>query len=300
MSTRLEISRFGQAGAGGQCRNASLPGPAARLFALVLLFLVGFGAIALAQQAGPNANLREWLGVDVIELLKTADPLGKISLVVLALFSIVSWMVIVYKFLHIRQALIQTDEFVELCNQGSGELDEAFRVAAKFPDSPLAQILREGYLELEIENWYRYGREEDTAARVEMAKVGIERVFERTINNEISHLESKLIILATTTNVCPFIGLFGTVWGIMGGFQAISEMGMGVASISSLAPSISTALLCTVGGLFCAIPASVTYNYFTHRVQYLISRMDAFALELSNVIHKQILKQALSGQPSLR
>jgi biopolymer transport protein TolQ len=253
---------------------------------------------ALAQSAGglapttanQGSNLQHWIGVDLVKLIINADMLGKISLVFLAFMSIASWSIIIYKFLHIRQAIKQTDAFVDICNQGTGDLDEAFRQANQFPDSPLAQILREGYMELEIENWYRDGYELSSEARFELAKVGIERIFERTISNELTHLESKLVFLATTTNVCPFVGLFGTVWGVMVAFQAMTNAN--TASLSALAPGIATALLCTVGGLFCAIPAAVFYNFLTHNIRKLTSRMDAFALELSNVIQKQIIKQS--------
>ena len=273
---------------------------AGRLGIFLGLALFGIAALALAQapasasMAGPGKSLlQEWLSVDLLRLIRGADMLGKVSLVILFFFSVGSWMVIVYKYLHLRQATNQTDAFVELCNQGSGELEEAFRHASNFPDSPLAQILREGYLELEIENWYREGYDVTPEARLELAKVSMERIFERTITNEITHLESKLAFLATTTAVCPFIGLFGTVWGIMGAFQAVA--GMTSTNLQQLAPGISTALLCTVGGLFCAIPSSVMYNYLALRVRLLISRMDAFALELSNVIQKQVMKQSISA-----
>ncbi len=271
------------------CRRPRLRAPWLRWAGMTLLLAMTCGAIAHAQTEGGTSHMQGWLGVDLVRLIVSADMIGKTSLVVLVGFSIMSWMVIVYKFLHLRQATVQTDQFVEVCNQGSGDLNEAFRMTGSFPDSPLAQILREGYLELEVEDWYRTGYDLSPDTRMELAKVGIERVFERTISSEISHLESKLILLATTSNVCPFIGLFGTVWGIMGSFQALSSTG--TAALSSLAPGISTALLTTVGGLFCAIPASIMYNYLTHRVRRLVSRMDAFALELSNVIQKQIIKQ---------
>lgn len=245
---------------------------------------------ASAQSAASDSNLKQWIGVDIFGMIRQSDLMGKISMIILAMFSIASWTIIVYKFLHLRQAATQTDSFVKLCNTGTGQLDEAFKAASEFPDSPLAQILREGYLELEIENWYREGYHLDSAGRVDLAKVGIERVFNRTITNEITHLESKLIFLATTTNVCPFIGLFGTVWGIMVAFQSFG-LG-GTVSLSTLAPGLSTALLATVGGLFCAIPSSIMYNYLTNRCRVLTARMDAFALELSNIVQKQILKQA--------
>jgi biopolymer transport protein TolQ len=256
------------------------------------LIIFSLATAALAQTLH-QSNLQSWLGgVDLLKLLRQADMLGKISLVILAGFSIASWTVIVYKFLHLRQAVRQTDQFVDLCNQGSGELEEAFRISSSFPDSPLAQILREGYLELEIENWYRgEGYDLSSEARLELAKVSMERIFERTISNEISHLESKIPFLATTTSVCPFIGLFGTVWGIMGAFQTVGNQA--TVALSQLAPGISTALLCTVGGLFCAIPATVMYNFLALRVRVMISRMDSFSLELSNVIQKQVMKQSV-------
>ncbi|MEN6627360.1 MAG: MotA/TolQ/ExbB proton channel family protein [Candidatus Sumerlaeia bacterium] len=260
---------------------------------LISLVLAGCTAalanpVVSADPTAETSNLKQWIGVDIISLISSADIIGKVSLVLLAAFSVVIWTVIVYKFLHIRQATIQTDQFVEICNQGNGDLEEAFRASSNFPDSPLAQILREGYLELEVEDWYRGDYMLAAEARIELAKVSLERIFERTITHELAHLESKLAILATATTVCPFIGLFGTVWGIMVSFQALSGSS---AAIASLAPGIATALLCTVGGLTCAIPANVTYNYLTHNVRKLTGRMDAFALELSNIIQKQVIKQ---------
>lgn len=259
-----------------------------KILLAVLLLSLAFPALAEPESAA-NPNLQSWLGVDVLHMIRSSDFVGKACMVILAIFSVASWMVIIYKHLHIRQARIQTDAFIKVCNHGSGRLDEAFKIAADFPDSPLAQILREGYLELEIENWYREGYNLDAVGRVDMAKTGIERVFNRTITNEITHLESKLVFLATTTSVCPFIGLFGTVWGIMIAFQTF---GYGnTVSLATLAPGLSTALLVTVGGLFCAIPSSVMYNTLTTQVRTLTAQMDSFALELGNIIQKQILKQ---------
>lgn len=261
------------------------------LMPTLALSALGLVGTVYAQGEGEAAaNLRGWLGVDLFGMIRTSDPLGQVCLLVLALFSIASWAVIIYKYLHIRQAISQTEMFREVCNSGSGRLDEAFKAAKEFPDSPLAQILSEGYQELQAENWYRDGYTIDMTARIDMAKISIERVFDRTITNEISHLERNLTFLATTTSVCPFIGLFGTVWGIMVAFQSFGLSG--TVSLASLAPGLSTALLTTVGGLFCAIPSSIFYNILTTRVRTLTAQMDAFALELSNIVQKQILAQA--------
>jgi biopolymer transport protein TolQ len=280
---------FAQKKSSVSLQNNSKAGFVIRISLMLFALISSMAGIAIAQDE--SSNMQEWLGVDLFKLIGNADVLGKFSLCILAVFSILSWMVIVYKYLHLRQAIRQTDQFVDLCNQGSGDLKEAFKHASSFPDSPLAQVLREGYLELEVENWYLEGYNIDNQARTELAKVGMERVFERTISSEITHLESKLIFLATTSSVCPFIGLFGTVWGIMGSFQSLTNTGS--VALSSLAPGLSTALITTVGGLFCAIPASVMYNFLANNVRILIARMDAFSLELSNVIQKKIIKQSI-------
>jgi biopolymer transport protein TolQ len=95
--------------------------------------------------------------------------------------------------------------------------------------------------------------------------------------------------LATTSSVCPFIGLFGTVWGIMGSFQSLASSG---GTLASLGPGLSTAMLTIIGGLVCAIPATVMFNYLTHQVRQLTAQMDSFSLELGNIIQKQIIKQS--------
>jgi biopolymer transport protein TolQ len=253
---------------------------------MLILAALLFGSCA--GDGGSSSHLADWLGVDIIGMVLHSDAVGIICLILLFLFSLVSWAIIIYKFFHINAASKQTSKFVKECLSGSGNLADAYKNTGAYPASPLAQILREGYLELEIEDWYKLGYKLTDEQRVEVAKAGIERVFERTISNEIAHLESQLIFLAVTSNVCPFIGLFGTVWGIMATFQSLGPQGS--AALSAVAPGIATALITTVGGLAAAIPASVAYNYFTSRVQVLISRMDSFSLELSNIIQKQLLK----------
>jgi biopolymer transport protein TolQ len=258
------------------------------------LFLFVLASLALCTPClaqAPTGGAASWLGLDLLAMIAAADLVGKICLVILLGFSIATWSIIIYKFLHIQTAGRQTTRFVKECMSGSGSLEDAYRNASAYPDSPLAQILREGYLELEIEDWYKVGYDLTPEQRVEVAKAGVERVFERTISNEVAHLESNLIFLAVASNVCPFIGLFGTVWGIMTTFQAMSTESS--AALTALAPGIATALITTVAGLAAAIPASVAYNYFTARVQVLISRMDSFALELANIIQKQLLKQTM-------
>ncbi|MBI3736483.1 hypothetical protein HY256_08220, partial [Candidatus Sumerlaeota bacterium] len=137
----------------------------AALLAAAVMSIPFAPAIAWADGAEKSSNLKGWLGVDLVEMIGTADILGKMALVVLAIMSVATWTVIVFKFIHIRRARVQTDSFVRSCGHGTGQLHEAFKIAADYPDSPLAQILREAYMELEIENWYREGYNLDDAGR---------------------------------------------------------------------------------------------------------------------------------------
>ncbi len=256
---------------------------------LVLLSIVQESVLPMLQSQARVG----WLGVDIISAFKSTDLVGHACLIVLGMFSVISWAIIGYKFLHIYQATKQTDEFTESCMGGGGSLDDAYKSAADYPDSPLALVLREAYVEVQMENWYKDDYGLDLNTRVDIAKVGTERVMERTISGEISNLQSYLIFLATTAHVCPFIGLFGTVWGILGCFQSLGTQG--ASAVQALGPGISTALSTTVAGLVAAIPAVICYNYLTNKVQILISRMDSFALELSNIIQKQLLKRGKKG-----
>jgi biopolymer transport protein TolQ len=226
--------------------------------------------------------------VNVFQAIRDSDWMGLLCLIGCIILSIVSWAIILYKYFKVRAATRQSDRFVTRCMTGSGSLDEAFRHTGDYPDSPLAALLREGYLELQMENWYadpELGEEE----RMTSARMGLERVLERTINHEIRELESYLIFLATTSSVAPFVGLFGTVWGVLGAFQALANAGS--AALQSLAPGLATALVATIAGLVAAIPASVFYNYFTNKNTILIARMDAFSLELSNIVQKKMIRQ---------
>ena len=237
-------------------------------------------ALALAGLAANHVN--------IFQAIRDSDFMGFLCLVACLVLSVISWSIIFRKGWQIGAASRQSDHFVDRCMSGSGSLDEAYRHSAEYVDSPLAAILREAYLEMQLENWY-VDPIYSEAERVTVARVGVERVLERTISNEIKRLEASLIFLATTSNVAPFIGLFGTVWGVLGAFQALSRTGS--AALASLAPGLATALVATIAGLFAAIPASIFYNYFTNKVAILISRMDAFALELSNILQKNMLKQ---------
>lgn len=226
--------------------------------------------------------------VDIVKAIKDSDFMGLLCLGACLLLSVISWVIILFKMKIVRSAVKQSDGFDRVMDH-VGSLDEAFKKSVNYPESPLALILREAYLEMKNEGWYadlNGGLDEKLTA----ARLSVERVMERTISNELRRLESHLIVLATTTNVAPFIGLFGTVWGVLAAFQALGNTGS--AALAALAPGMSTALVATIAGLIAAIPASIFYNYLTNKIENLTSRMDSFSLELANIIQKQIIIQS--------
>ena len=227
--------------------------------------------------------------VNIFQAVKDSDFMGLLCLAGCIVLSVISWAIIFFKYIQINAAHRQSDHFVSRCLSGSGSLEDAYRHSSEYPSSPLAQILREAYLELQLENWYS-DADLTFQERLAASRAGLERVVERTVTNEIRHLESHVIFLATVASTAPFVGLFGTVWGVLGAFQALSRAGS--AALEALAPGMATALVATIAGLLAAIPASIFFNVFTNKIAIMISRMDAFSLELNNIIQKRIMKQS--------
>jgi biopolymer transport protein TolQ len=231
--------------------------------------------------------------VNIFQAIADSDFMGILCLSTCLVLSIICWALILYKLVTISAASRQSDAFIDECLNSAGSLEEAFRLSKRYAESPVAQVFRETYLEMQLENWYA-----DAALTQEQrllaARTSVERVLERAITEEIRRLESYLIFLATTSNVAPFIGLFGTVWGVLGAFQALSRTGS--AALSALAPGMATALTATIAGLFAAIPASAFYNYFTNKIAILISHMDSFSLQLANIIQKRIITESTGGR----
>jgi biopolymer transport protein TolQ len=227
--------------------------------------------------------------VNIFQAVKDSDFMGLLCLAGCIVLSVISWAIIFFKYIQINAAHRQSDHFVSRCLSGSGSLEDAYRHSSEYPSSPLAQILREAYLELQLENWYN-DADLTFQERLAASRAGLERVVERTVTNEIRHLESHVIFLATVASTAPFVGLFGTVWGVLGAFQALSRAGS--AALEALAPGMATALVATIAGLLAAIPASIFFNVFTNKIAIMISRMDAFSLELNNIIQKRIMKQS--------
>jgi biopolymer transport protein TolQ len=225
------------------------------------------------------------LSTGVLELVWNAGPVAKFVLAVLALFSVVSWALIVEKWWQLRRVRSQTLGFLKIFREGrrSSALQG---VAKKFRDSPLAQIYAAAFQEAADPD---DPDDEIIGERLNAAQ----RAMRRTAGLEIAQLERYLPFLATTASATPFIGLFGTVWGVMSAFQGIGSQGS--ASLAVVAPGISEALIATAAGLAAAIPAVIAYNYFVNRVKHWATEMDGFALELLNVMSRPAPK--VVGRP---
>jgi biopolymer transport protein TolQ len=212
-------------------------------------------------------------------------PVAAVVLGVLALFSLVSWAIILYKGLALRRAHTQSDTFLQVFRKSS-KFSEVNSVTAQLKASPLVGVFQAGYLEVNQQvRGQGGGGEAKPAARPTVRSLdALSRALARAATVEATRLDRRISFLATTATVSPFIGLFGTVWGIMSAFGDIGRMGS--ANLAVVAPGISEALITTAMGLLAAIPAAVFYNFYSSRIRVLNSMVDDFALEFLNIVER--------------
>jgi biopolymer transport protein TolQ len=208
---------------------------------------------------------------------------GQVIVVALILVSVYSWAIIFYKHGVIRRAKKRSDVFLDEFRRDPDGMISHYADRRRFMPSPFASVLEMGLAELAL---ILGGRSRSQAgARISPVQVdGLERSLERAIAEQVVELRKHLIVLATTAGAAPFVGLFGTVWGIMKAFAAMSVTGS--ASISSVAPGVSAALTTTVAGLAVAIPALVGYNYLMNRVRTLTIQMENFSSEILSTVER--------------
>ncbi len=225
----------------------------------------------------------------VVSLVASASPVAKVVLLILAIFSIVSWSVILYKLWMFRRAERQTNSFMDVFRR-SNKFSEVQAVCRSLNDSPLVGLFQAGYTELTAQ--LRQPAEPDgggnprpAAPRPTLKSIAaVDRALMRASVVEVNKLERRIPFLATTASIAPFIGLFGTVWGIMAAFQGIGQTGS--TSLGVVATPIAEALIATAAGLFAAIPAVYFYNHLTQRVKLFASEMDDFAMEFLNIAER--------------
>ena len=227
----------------------------------------------------------------IAELVWSAGPVAKFVLAVLALFSIVCWALIVEKWWEFRKIRRESQRFVRIFREGR-RFSVVYAAAKKHRNSPLAEL----YLAAGQEVATSLGGAEMVDRLLEEGDEGVgsdlldaaNRAMRRAAGVEIERMERYLPFLATTASSAPFIGLFGTVWGIMTSFQSIGAQGS--ANLAVVAPGISEALVATAAGLGAAIPAVMGYNFYVNRVKYWASEMDGFSLDLLNALARSSQK----------
>jgi biopolymer transport protein TolQ len=231
---------------------------------------------------------------DLIHMIIYAGPMVRLVLLLLLFFSVASWAIIFVKYRSIRKARKESAQFLDIF-WNSRDLAEAFAASKRLRQSPVARVFRMAYVELRRLNKSRSTATGNTNANEALlnqsmvAVDNIKRALRRAVNMELTGLGKALPFLATTGNTTPFIGLFGTVWGIMNAFRGIGMRGS--ANLAVVAPGISEALIATAAGLAAAIPAVVAFNYFNNKVRILESEMQNFSADFLNLVERDLIRQ---------
>ena len=218
--------------------------------------------------------------------LAHVGPVATGVLVLLVVFSLVSWAIIIFKGLALRRAYAHSRTFLDVFRKSS-KFSEVNSVCGQLAASPLVGVFQAGYHEVNQQVRPAGAKEKDAAPPPRPTVRSLEslsRALVRAATVESTRLERRITFLATTASVTPFVGLFGTVWGIMNAFRDIGMAGS--ASLAVVAPGISEALITTAMGLAAAIPAAFFYNFFQSRIKVLTAMMDDFALEFLNIVER--------------
>ena len=217
----------------------------------------------------------------MIDLVRGAGSMAWFLLFVLAIFSVVSWAIILDRMMLFRKAQRESEKFLETF-RNSSKFSQAKSAAEELETTPLAGVFLAGHAELSAQK--------NINEQTSILLPPLERSLQRAARAERARLQRLMMFLATTAAVCPFIGLFGTVWGIMVSFSAIGSYG--TPDIAVVAPGISAALTTTAAGLAAAIPAVVAYNYLQTQIRGFVAQMEDFGLEFLALIERNFSTEA--------
>lgn len=230
--------------------------------------------------------------LSISNMIMHAGPMGQMVMLTLFLFSLASWSIIFMKVRLFKKSATETDEFLEKF-WTSKTLKDADDEAKRFPLSPEAAVFSAGFSELQKINKIRTRKDRDIeneSLEMQLATMdNLKRAIRRAESQEIGDLGKSLSFLATTGSAAPFIGLFGTVWGIMASFHDIGMRGS--ASLAVVAPGISEALVATAAGLAAAIPAVIAYNYFSNRIGEIENEIQYFSTDFLNLVERDLLSR---------
>ena len=235
--------------------------------------------------------------LDIFHMVINASLMVQFVLLLLLFFSISSWAVIVIKFRYIRRAIRESGMFTDFFWR-SRDLSAAFAKAKQLNGSPIARVFRIGYVELRklsqsgipistVPSPHSDGDLSSFNGQLSGTD-NVKRALRRAITTETTRMTELVPFLATTGNTTPFIGLFGTVWGIMNSFHGIGLKGS--ASLAVVAPGISEALIATAAGLAVAIPAVIAFNFFMQKVRIIESELQNFSADFLNIIERDLMR----------
>jgi biopolymer transport protein TolQ len=222
---------------------------------------------------------------DLLKLVLSSSPLAKAVLVLLLFFSVVSWAIIYKKFAVMKKVRRDSETFIRMFRK-SKRFSEISTACESLRNNPLVEVFLAGFEELESQLMGAPKAPSGPASSAPSLKTvnAIQRSLTRASSVEITKLERNMSWLATTASVAPFIGLFGTVLGIISAFTGLGTEG--TATIRAVAPGIAESLIATAAGLFAAIPAVIAYNYFVHQMREFAAAMDDFSLEFLNLMER--------------
>ncbi len=231
------------------------------------------GAVAQAEPASVDDG--------ILALILEADIIVQLVLLLLLLMSLGCWVIIFHKYAQVKRAERKSQAFLETFWK-SARLDQVYDQIQRFAGSPIAMVFKAGYVELSKLT----GREGERGGQFSMMgdEDNLARALRRARTVERTALERLTTFLATTGSTAPFIGLFGTVWGILRAFQKIGATGQ--ATIQTVGPDIAHALIATAVGLAAAIPAVIAYNYFNSQIRILSVEMDNFSDDFLNIVKR--------------
>jgi biopolymer transport protein TolQ len=225
-----------------------------------------------------------FVGGEIADLVAQSGIVAKIVLLILLALSVFSWSIILSKLSAMKRARAQSGRFLRAFRKAH-RLQDVAAVAEQFKPSPLVSVFEAGYEEYRLQT-NGYGTPTNITA--------IQRAMQIASSEELTRFEQRLPWLATVGATSPFIGLFGTVWGIIDAFAGLGTEG--AATLRAVAPGISEALITTAAGLVAAIPAVIAYNQFTQRLREFGARMDDFSLEFLNAVERTAAPEPVTSR----
>ncbi len=230
--------------------------------------------------------------LSILDMITHAGPVGQLVMITLLIFSLISWTIVIMKARLFKKVRLDGEDFLEAF-WNSSNLNEANTAAGEYEYSPQAAVFIAGFNELQKINKIR-NRKDDSRGNetleMQLATMdNLKRAVRKAEMQKLSLLGSGLPFLATTGSATPFIGLFGTVWGIMASFHDIGQRGS--ASLAVVAPGISEALVATAAGLAVAIPAVIFYNYFSSKLDLVDGQVSNFSTDFLNLVERDLLSR---------